>query len=227
MGVALGLALAVVAAAPAQAAKTVVVTGLDTLAWDVPLVDIQPGDSVRWTFVGTQNAHNVMSNSPNWSTESPLQPIPAPDWEIAFPVEGNFDFICRVHDGMKGTVRVTTIPPPPPPPPPLSEQPFGNDATAPITPETVMLDRTRPRLTAVTAARIAKGARVRFKVSEESVVTVRLKRGGRTIKTARSAGIGLRGLTFRVRSGRYRAEVRAIDLAGNRTAWRKLSVIVR
>ncbi len=89
------------------------------------------------------------------------------------------------------------------------------------------MDLARPRLTAVRAARVAKGARVRFKVSEESVVTVRLKRGGRTVKTGRSAGIGLRGVTFRVRAGRYRVEVRAVDLAGNRTAWRKLSVTVR
>ncbi len=224
----LGLALALTLSAPAQAAKTVVVTGKDTLTWDVPTVDIEPGDSVRWTFAGTAQAHNVMSNSPNWSTESPLTPTPAPDWEITFPIEGSFDFVCRVHpDTKKGTVRVTTTPPPPPPPPPLSEQPFGNDATAPVTPEAVRLDSKRPGLTALRAKRVAKGARVRFKVSEESVVTVRLKRNGRTIKQGRYAGTGLRGVTFRVRAGRYRVEVRAIDLAGNRTAWRKLSVTVR
>ena len=228
VGVTIGLALAIVAAAPAQAAKTVVVAGLDTLTWDPPLVDIEPGDTVRWTFDGTQQAHNVESETPGWDFASPLGPPPAQPAEYKFENEGTYLFICQVHpDTMKGTVRVATIPPPPPPPPPLSEQPFGNDASAGVIPETVTMDLARPRLTAVRATRVAKGARVRFKVSEESVVTVRLKRRGRTIKTARAAGVGLRGLTFRVRAGRYRVEVRAIDLAGNRTAWRKLRVTVR
>ena len=67
------------AAAPAQAAKTVVVTGQDTLTWDKPLVDIEPGDTVRWTFDGTAQVHNVESNSPNWSTDPAAPTPPCPD----------------------------------------------------------------------------------------------------------------------------------------------------
>jgi plastocyanin len=229
LGVALGFALAAVAAAPAQAAKTVDVAGLDSLTWNPPFVDIEPGDTVRWTFTGTAQFHNVEANSPNWTTpDAPAAALPGNEYTFTFRDEGSFDFVCSVHpDTMTGTVRVAAIPPPPPPPPPLSEQPFGNDATAPVTPETVTLDRARPKLTSLRARSVSAGARVRYKVSEESVVTVRLKRRGRTVKSGRYAGTGLQGVTFRVRAGRYRVEVRAVDLAGNRTAWRKLSLTVR
>jgi plastocyanin len=231
-GVALGLGLACCAAAPAQAAQEVVVTGLDALAWDKPIVDIQPGDTMRWTFAGTTQVHNVKSTGPNWPVEfrSELGPIPAPDSPpYTFDAVGEYAFVCEVHAGMTGVVRVSEVPPPPAPPPPLSAQPFLNDSAAPFAPETaVALDTAKPGLSALSARRVANGARVRFKVSEESVVSVAVKRGRRLVKSVDVPGTGARSVTVSgLRAGRYVVQVRATDLAGNRSKLRTLRVIVR
>jgi hypothetical protein len=185
-------------------------------------VDIHPGDSVVWSFAGTTQAHNVQNASANWSLAAPVL-VAGPDVSASFPDEGSYDFVCQVHpDTMKGTVRVTSAsspPPPPPPPPPLSAQPFVNDAAAPVPAETaVALDTAKPALTAVSARRWRHKARVRFRVSEESVVAIAFKRGGRTIKTVNVSGSGAHSVNVAMRAGRYRVELRATDLAGNRSA---------
>jgi plastocyanin len=225
------LAAAGAAAAPAQAAEVVVV-GQDTLTWDKPAVSIAVEDSVRWTFPNTAQAHNVLSDSENWALRSELG-VPAPDATYTFKAPGTYRFVCEVHrDTMVGQVTVGAAGAPPPPPPaplPLSQQPFANDGVAPVAPETGGgLDTTRPVLAAVRASRIARGARVRFRVSEQSDVTVTLKRAGRVVKRVRTTATRSRSLTVRrLRAGRYRVEVRATDLAGNRSALRRARVTLR
>ena len=191
-------------------------TGLDDIgadpAWDKTLVNIRPGDSVRWTFPNTTQFHNVWAQSPNWSDESPLGP-PAPDYERVFADVGDYVFICRVHpDTMRGTVHVAVDPPPtaPPPPPPLSAQPFANDAASAVAAETaVTLDRSRPGLASVAAKRVAKGAaRVRFKVSED----VRRRRGVPARRADRAARVGGLGHGH-ARDHRPRPEGRALRRA--------------
>jgi plastocyanin len=229
LGVALGLAL--FAAAPAQAAQEVTVTGLDTPTWDKTLVDIQPGDSVRWAFTGAMQVHNVKSTSLNWEFKSPLVPPPAPTTEpYTFTAVGEYTFVCEVHSGMTGTVRVTEGPPPPPPVLPLSQQPFTNDFVAPVSPETaVAVDKTKPGLSLLSAKRRAKGARVTFKVSEESAVGVVFSRGGKLVKKyAVAMGTGTRAFTAKgLRPGRYVITVVAVDVAGNSSKARRLRVTVR
>jgi plastocyanin len=224
-----GLALAGAAAAPAQA--EVVVTARDTLTWDQPAVSIKPGETVRWTFAGTAQAHNVTSGSDNWSLRSTLG-VPAPDATYTFDTPGVYHFVCEVHrDTMVGDVTVSEgPPPPPPPPPPPSQQPFVNDAVLPVVIETGGLDHTRPGLAAVRAQRVSRGARVRFRVSEESQVTVTFKRAGRVVKRVQTAGSGSRTVLVRdakLRAGRYQVGVQATDLAGNRSALRTVRVTLR
>ncbi|HWK29675.1 MAG TPA: plastocyanin/azurin family copper-binding protein [Solirubrobacter sp.] len=226
-----GLVAAAFVALPvaSAAADEAVVHGLDTLTWDVTTVNVKPGDTVRWTFAGTTQFHNVAANSPNWTDESPLG-APAADYTRTFDAEGDYAFICRVHpDTMRGTVHVSAVAPPPPPPPPLSEQPFPNDAVAPVAPETgVAVDRSRPALSGLSARRVARGARVRFKVSEESVVSVAVRRGKRVVKRTSVRASGRRSLTLRgLRAGRYTIQLRATDRAGNRCKLRTLRVTVR
>jgi plastocyanin len=227
----LALGLALFAAAPAQAAKEVTVTGLDTLAWDQPLVDIAPGDSVRWSFAGTTQVHNVKSTSLNWDFKSPLVPAPAPTTEpYTFETVGEYTFICEVHSGMTGTVRVTEGPPPPPPVLPLSQQPFTNDFVAPVAPETaVTVDKTKPGLSALSVKRRTRGARVTFKVSEEAGVAVVFSRGQKVVKAyAVELGTGTRALNAKgLRAGRYVVTLVAVDIAGNKSKSRTLHVTVR
>lgn len=228
----LGLALAALGAAPAQA-DTVPVIGTDALVWDKTTVDIKPGDSVEWSFPGTVQYHNVAIEFPAGPVRS-IGGAPAATFVQAFPDTGEFVFLCEVHkDTMRGVVRVTDVaapPPPPPPPPPLSAQAFNNDDASILPAETnVTLDKAKPKLSSVSAKRVAKGAaRVRLRVSEASDVSVAFKRGGRTTKSALVSGTGTRAVTVRgLKAGRYTVQVRATDIAGNRSSLRKLTLNVR
>jgi plastocyanin len=229
LAIAFGLAL--FGAAPANAAQEVVVTGLDTLTWDKPVVDVAPGDSVRWSFAGTTQVHNVKSTSPNWDIDSPLGAIPAPDTSpYTFTAVGEYTFVCEVHSSMTGTVRVAEGPPPPPPVLPLSQQPLANDFAAPIAPETaVVVDKTRPGLSSLSIKRRTRGARVTFKTSEEAAVAVVFSRGKKAVKAyAVQLGTGTRALNAKgLRAGRYVVTLIAVDIAGNKSKTRRLRVTVR
>lgn len=232
LGLGLGVMLAGLVTAPAQA-ETVIVAGTDALVWDKPVVDIKPNDTVEWTFPNTVQFHNVAIEFSSGVVRS-LGGAPAPPFSQAFPAEGEYGFVCEVHrDTMRGVVRVSAVtspPPPPPPPPPLSAQAFDNDAPTVVPAESnVTLDEAKPRLSSVSAKRVAKrAARVRFRVSENADVSVVVKRGARTVKRASASGTGTGSLTLRgLRAGRYTVQVRATDVAGNRSSRRTVRLVVR
>ncbi len=69
---------------------------------------------------------------------------------------------------------------------------------------------------------------MRFRVSEPSVVSVAVRRGGRAVRTLRLTGSGARGVTLTgLRAGRYAVVLRATDLAGNRSRPRTVRVMLR
>jgi plastocyanin len=231
----LGVFASLVAAAPAAAAP-VTIHGQDTLTWDTPNVSVDVGDTVTWTFAGTAQAHHVANqgsdvNDATWASFSSPLGVPAPDATFTFSTPGTYNFYCSVHpDTMKGTVTVGAAAPPPPRVLPLSEQPFSNDAPPlPAASESVSLDTTKPRLSSVSARRMPhRAARLRFRVSEESVVDVRFTRGGKTVKRYAASGTGTLSFTARsLKAGKYRVEVRAYDIAGNRSALKRVSLTVR
>jgi plastocyanin len=210
----LGSAITVAAAAPAGAAE-ITIKGLDTQVFEPAKVSIAAGDKVTWTFDGTTQPHNVVSTSANWNVRTTYE---SPGTSVVFETPGNYDFACDLHaTTMNGTVTVGE-----PPPPPLSEQPFPNDGGVLGALETGGLDRTQPKLRSVRVERMKRGARVRFRVSERSVVTVRFKRGDKTVETRKVSAAGTARATVRkgLRAGRYRVELRAEDLAGNRSGLR-------
>ncbi len=234
----LGVLVSLVAAAPA-AAEPKTIHGMDTLTWDTPDVAVTVGDTVTWTFAGTAQAHHVANqgsdvNDPKWASFSSPLGVPAPDATFTFDAPGVYKFFCSVHPTtMYGTVTVGAVnaPPPQPAPPrviPLSEQAFVNDSP-PLGPlEAVSLDTKKPRLTKVSAKRSGHRARVRFRVSEESVVDVRVKRGRKTVKRYAATGKGTIAFkTARLKAGRYRVELRAYDVAGNASSRKRASLTVR
>lgn len=83
----------------------VVQTGQD---FDPPLVVIQPGDTVRWTW--TIGIHTVTSGSncdPDGLFDAPLD-TGHRTFSFTFPTAGTFDYFCVPHCamGMTGTVEV-------------------------------------------------------------------------------------------------------------------------
>ena len=230
----LGCATALLGAAPAAAAPQTVV-GNDALLFEPANVAVEPGEAVTWRFDGTAQAHNVAGNGSEpadaaWTAFTFPAVAAPPPVSYTFTTPGLYRFICTVHtDTMTGTVTVGENAVPLGANPSPSQQPFVNDAPPGVTIEKVSLDKAKPRLSSVRARRVSGGAvRVRFRVSEESTVSVRLKRGGRTIKSASVTGTGTRSVTVkRARAGRYRVEVRATDIAGNRSTIKRTSITVR
>ena len=94
--------------APAQAAVHDI-KGRDSLDWDRPAISIAPGDTVRWTFDGTQQAHNVEPEGAKWMAASPLG-TPAPSWEHTFQTEGVSAPSASAPTTMRGTIEVHTTP---------------------------------------------------------------------------------------------------------------------
>ena len=223
-------AFAALAAAPPALAADADVRAVDgatgtTNSWSPKAVSVNVGEKVTWRFDGTATAHNVRSASANWQLDSPFA-VAGPPIERTFDAVGIYDFVCGLHPEMTGTVTVGN--PPPPPPPPLSEQPYANDQPAPTVFE--VTDERRPRLTRVRVAGLDGAVRVRFRLDEPGRATVRLQRGSRTLRrqglTLRRAGSGT--VTLRdVAAGTYRIEVRARDLARNRSRLQRLQVTVR
>ncbi len=193
--------------------------------WNPEAVAVDVGDTVTWRFEGTTVAHNVQADSANWGLTSAYK-VAGPPVAWTFSAAGIYEFVCGLHPStMNGTVKVGN--PPPPPPPPLSEQPFVNDQPAPTVLE--VSDERRPALTRVRVARVRSGARVRFRLSEPASVTVRIKRGDRTVRSRRvSRGKGSHAVTVRgLGAGSYRVEVLARDLAGNRSRLRRARLTIR
>jgi plastocyanin len=226
----LALALLVLlVAAPSASAQIQAVDDLSGAnnRWEPRAVTVQVGQSVTWRYDGTQLAHNVKSTSANWNIDSATSTQDGRPVTFTFTAEGTYSFVCKFHaDTMTGEVTVGSPPPPPPPPP--SEQHFPNDQQPPSRLERA--DRKRPELTRVRAKPVRNGARVRFRLSERSRVTVRFTLAGVTVKTVRRTfRRGARALTVRDRRmrGRYRVEVVARDLAGNRSRLRHTRVRVR
>jgi plastocyanin len=219
----LAVALAALVVAPSASAQGPVVQAIDgtpgdnfNFRWTPPDVTIRAGETVTWSFAGTEAPHNVASRGTNWSFpggQPVRQPPPA---SFTFATPGVYQYVCEVHlPSMAGTVTVTDAsgtPPSPPPPPPPSEQHWPNDQQRP--PELEAGDETR----------------VRFRLSERARVSVRFKLAAITVKTARRTfRAGRRSLVVRDprMRGRYRVEVFARDLAGNRSRIKSAAVTLR
>jgi plastocyanin len=232
---AVAVALLLAPAASAQTVQAVDGTEADNYnnRWSPQATTIRVGQTVTWSFAGTSALHNVASSGANWSPAfrngNPASgPPPA---SYTFTKVGTYRFICEVHaNTMFGDVIVTDAsgnPPPPPPPPPLSEQPFPNDAGAPGAFE--IDDGLAPRLARMWARGRRHAARLGFRLDEPAVVTVRVRRARLTVKRSRAMLLrGRRTLTIRrLQPGRYRLDITARDLAGNRSRVRHARVTVR
>jgi plastocyanin len=230
----LGSVLALVAAAPAAAAEVTI--GSDETdgahpVWSPASVAIQPGDTVRWNLTSALSPplpHDVLSTAmagdDSWSFEAG-----SPEGTYTFTTPGRYRFYCRFHSdgssGMVGTVVVGNPPPPPPPPP--GETPWPNDSSEPAALEVGGLDRTKPTLSRVSARRSGKRVQVSFKVSEQSVVTVRLARRGKSVKTKKARTSGRGSVTVAgLKAGRYSVKVTATDVAGNHSGMRTAHLTV-
>ena len=199
------------------------------------------GDTVIWDFSDGpyDNPHNAVSETEGWdfSTGAPSQDHdPDPD-RYTFTQNGTYRFICALHPGqMSGTIEVTggaTGSPSPSPSPSAtpSTQPSDPGIQTPR-PTGGAQDLVKPALQSLGAKGKRRAVRVTFRLSENATVTIRVKRGNRTLKTVtKQLAAGERSLAVRsakLRKGRrYKVEVLARDASGNVSTLASKSLRIR
>jgi plastocyanin len=182
----LAFAATLALAAPASAADGAVTIGDEF--FKEKTVQIQPGDSVKWTWTG-EETHTVTAN-PNQTLKFGSREQSSGSFSQTFAKPGRFLYHCEIHpDVMKGVVEVGAAPFP---------------------------DTSLPRVTKAKASTRGTTATLRFKLSEKAKIKVKVTGAARksVTKTLRkgSRSVKLRGL----KDGRYRASITATDAAGNK-----------
>ncbi len=187
-------------AAPAMGASQGVT--IANFAYSPGTVNVAIGDTVTWTWSGPDTNHSVTANAgqaESFNSDPGGPPtsadhLPGATFPHTFTHAGTFKYFCQVHSFMTGKVVVSG--------------PGGPDVTA-------------PAISALKAS--GSKRRVSFKLSEAATVKVAVKplsRKGRTrtVKADGRAGSNRVSLKkLKLKSGRYRATVRATDAAGNRS----------
>jgi plastocyanin len=206
---------------------------------------IATGDSVTW-HIGPPNstqAHNVAATNdvpadPQWKDFA--TDFSNGDFTYTFSQPGTYDFVCNAHAGMVGTVTVTGDPVGTPTATPTttatatatttatatatataSATPIAQPAGTGQTPApSATTDTVKPTVRKLRLKAMRHAARVRFRLSENATVTIRVKRGRTALKSVRLQA--RRGThTVMVRSSklkkghRYTVELRARDAHGN------------
>jgi len=231
--------LAAVSATPASATNTRVTVA--DFQWSNKNPQIDLGESVIWTWTGPDTQHSVTGQVPNatqWDSDPNLNypnHEPGSEYKVTFDHPGNYLFVCKVHQAVRGTVSVSNAPgdpnsdPGPPPTinfdteaPQLDDYFFTTDGTYPAAPFV------GPK---------GKGIGFRFSLSEggnASADYYRLvKRGkGKSAKTFKRfqgysewgahtglnwVGFAARSKTFKPVAGNYVAYFRVEDKVSNST----------
>jgi len=89
---------------PAAPAPTTVVVTTPGNAFSPEEVEFAPGGTVTWQFSGT--THNVTFKDIAPPAGNIPNSAPGTSASRTFSVEGDYDYFCTIHDGMKGRIRV-------------------------------------------------------------------------------------------------------------------------
>jgi plastocyanin len=205
-------------------------------------VSIETGDTVTWNFAGSQVNHNAAADNdvpadPAWKTYATPFTTSA-SYSREFTQPGTYLYVCQAHNGMDGTITVTGEPigtqtPPPTPTGTATSSPQPSDPgiNTPA-PTGGAQDLVKPTLQSVGAKGRRRAVTVSFELSENATVTIRVKRGNRTVKiVTKQLAAGERRLAVRsakLRKGRrYKVEVLARDASGNVSTLASKSLRIR
>jgi plastocyanin len=201
----------------------------DCVTGETAEVSINTGESVTWNFNGNvphnAAAANDVPADPTWKDFSG-EFVTAGSYSRTFNQPGDYQFLCQAHPGqMTGVIHVTGDPvetptstPTTTPTPTPTTHPSGGSTTPP---PTGGQDTVKPAVRRLKLKALHRAARVTFRLSEPSTVTIRVKRGHKVIKTVRKqVAAGKRTVTIRskkLKKGRYTIVVLARDPFGNRS----------
>jgi plastocyanin len=232
-------------ATTAQAAPATVT--VDKNAFGPSAVSIDVGESVTWNF--KEPSHNVkgqggISGNNSFGTGT---------YTKTFDAAGTFSYYCEAHPDMKGSVTVAAAPAPQGPDPAAApgagagagatggESPTAAAAAAAPAAWTFPSseDRRSPAVRSLRATmrRGAKRPVLSMRLSEDATIVVGIRR----VLSARTASAGAKTLRLegrrganrfslragKLRKGRYRLRLVAIDGSGNESAIRTVTLRVR
>jgi plastocyanin len=215
----LGACLAVVPSADAANRRV----AIGDYAWSLPEVRIDRGEHVTWHWIGPDVEHSITGDSPSAAglDSDPDENFPqhrlGDTFRLDFGAAGTYDFKCKIHSIVRGTVVV-------------SDEPGDPVTEVDPVPQT-RLDRRAPRISKIRFAKRTvrpRGAPIELELDERSRLDAEYYRRGRKgalefvgyerwrgfvgINRFRFAG---RAPHFPARPGRYEARLRATDRASN------------
>lgn len=210
LAVALAAALACAPAALAESRKV----AIGDFQWSPPQVTVNLGESVTWFWVGPDTQHSVTglsANATQWDSDpgtTAPDHAPGDKYTIRFTAPGTYDFHCKLHAIVRGSVVVTPTP--------------GTNDPSPDPDPVVRADLTPPEIGDV---RWVGRRTVRYTLDEAGTITLDVeKRRGRKwvlVATRRFGGhVGYNEQLVRGRRlarGSYRAFLRAADAANNQS----------
>jgi plastocyanin len=196
-------------------------------------VSINTGETVTWNFDPADAVHNAASTNdvpadPAWKDYAGAF-VSEGSYSRTFNQPGTYEFRCDVHPVMTGTINVTGAPVETPTTTP-STTPTSTATSTPTTqpsdpgvttppPTGGAQDLVKPTLQSLGTTPRRRAVTVRFQLSENATVNVRVKRRTRVVKSVtKQFAAGRRAVSVRsskLRRGRYKAEVRARDASGN------------
>jgi plastocyanin len=217
---------------PADKAVNIVSSG--DSGFSPTTVEVPVGGTVCWT---NQHSEPHTATADNGGNPNSGTLTPGASYRESFSADATIPYHCGIHPNMKGTVKVGAGSPPAGG---GGGAPGGGGQTGPGVDASPRLAGVRviPARVCTSRSRTCPrpGARVRFSLSEAARVRGTLERlGPRKARIARRFSVrGVRGVNRvrlpvrRLRRGRYRVTLRAVDSAGNRsTAVRATFRIVR
>jgi plastocyanin len=199
--------------------------------WSDPDLHLDLGEHVTWYWVGPDTIHSVTGDSPSAKgldsdpdTSLPDHPV-GDSFELAFDAPGTYEFACKLHPIVRGTVTVSDLPGDP-----VSEP-------DPIPPNQV--DDTAPRIRGVSLAESKvrhRGTRLHLALDEDAKLDAELYRLGAGKQRAyagyqqwrglhvgfNDVRFGAAGKHFDAAPGRYLAKLTATDRSHNESRIRKL-----
>jgi plastocyanin len=189
--------------------------------WSDPNIHIDLGEHVTWYWTGPDLMHSVTGQPPNatqWDSDPGTLPKHSigDDYQVSFDKPGTYEFQCKIHSLVRGTVTV-------------SDKPGNPDAEPDPVPKS-NVDLTAPKMRRVSLPSKfgPRGAPLTYSLNERGKLDVEYYRFSRKGKKRfagwatykahvgfNNARIGKRKPHFKPKRGRYLVELRARDAAHN------------
>jgi plastocyanin len=216
---------ALIAAPAAQASNARV--EISDFQWSKPEIQLDLGEHVTWYWTGPDTMHSVTETAPSPGSidSDPGKTTPNHDvgfsWSHTFDQPGTYEFHCKLHSVVRGTIVVSNTP--------------GDPITEPDPIPDVNVDAVAPKLTGVYLDETkfgSSGTTLNLTLNEKAGIDVEFwrlpkRKGGHRryagwqewaghVGYNHLEGFGVKGQHLHPRPGRYIAEIRATDESENR-----------